>query len=75
MSDQQQEPKEKKLPSYDVFFVRPPRQEGEQATWLELGAAWEHADGKGHDVVINVLPVGGWNGRLTLRKREPKKEN
>jgi hypothetical protein len=28
----------------------------------------------GYDVVLEVLPVGGFQGRLTLRAIEPKKE-
>ena len=46
--------------------------EGENARLLELGAVWPHADGKGYDVVLETVPVGGFNGRLTLRAIEPK---
>jgi hypothetical protein len=64
-------PTEKKLPTHRAYHVKG---DGENAKWLELGAVWEHADGKGLDVVLEVVPVGGFNGRLTLRKIEPKKE-
>lgn len=47
--------------------------DGEKPDWIELGAAWEHADKKGYDVVLKVLPVGGLQGRVTLgpSKRKP----
>ena len=65
--------RDKNQPAYDVYFVKPPRQEGERETWLNLGAAWEHADGNGLNLVIDVLPVGGFNGRLVLRRRGAEK--
>jgi hypothetical protein len=64
-------PAEKKLPTHRVYHVKG---EGETAKWIELGAVWQHADGKGYDVVLDTVPVGGFNGRLTLRAIEPKKE-
>ena len=60
---------EKKLPSHRAHSVK---SEGENARWLELGAVWLHRDGKGYDVVLETIPVGGFNGRLTLRVIEPK---
>jgi hypothetical protein len=60
---------EKKLPSHRAYSVRG---EGETARWLELGAVWPHGDGKGYDVVLETIPVGGFNGRLTLRAIEPQ---
>jgi hypothetical protein len=32
------------------------KREGDSARWLELGAAWPHSDGKGLDVVLEVVP-------------------
>ena len=63
-------PAEKKQPTHRAYFVKG---EGEKAEWLELGAVWEHRDGKGYDVVLNMMPVGPFNGRITLRTIEPKK--
>jgi hypothetical protein len=65
-------PTEKKAPTHRAYFVQQPRNEGDKAEWIELGAAWPHSDGKGLDVVLKVLPVGGFAGRLTLRAIEPK---
>jgi hypothetical protein len=64
-------PVEKKLPSHRVYHVHG---SGENADWQELGAIWPHADGEGYDLILKVVPVGGFNGRLTLRSIKPKKE-
>ena len=63
-------PAEKKQPTHRAYFVKG---EGDNAKWIELGAVWAHQDAKGFDVVLEVLPVGGFQGRLTLRAIEPKK--
>jgi hypothetical protein len=60
---------EKKLPTHRAYFVKG---EGDNTRWLELGAVWAHSNGKGFDVVLETVPVGGFNGRLTLRAIEPK---
>jgi hypothetical protein len=59
---------DKKLPTHRAYFVKG---EGDNARWLELGAVWAHDDGKGFNVVLETVPVGGFNGRLTLRAIEP----
>ncbi len=65
---------EKKLPSHEVYYVKGEKTEDEKAEWLKLGAAWPHADGEGLDIVLRVLPAGGFNGRLKVRKIKPKGE-
>jgi hypothetical protein len=62
---------EKKQPTHRAYHVKG---DGDSAKWLELGAVWPHADGDGFDVVLDVVPVGGFSGRLTLRSIKPKKE-
>jgi len=62
---------DRKLPTHRAYFVKDARGDGEKPEWIELGAAWPHSDGKGLDVVLKVLPVGGFAGRLTLRAIEP----
>ena len=64
-------PAEKKQPTHRAYSVKG---EGDSADWIELGAAWPHNDDKGIDVVLKVMPIGGFNGRITLRTIEPKKE-
>ena len=59
----------KRQPTHRAYHVKG---EGEAAEWLELGAAWPHGDGEGLDVVLKVVPIGGFNGRITLRKIKAK---
>lgn len=56
-------------PSHKVFVVED-REEAEsgdddKAWWTRVGSAWPHADGRGLNVVLSALPVGG---RLVLRE-------
>ena len=46
--------------------------EGDNAQWLELRSRVGKRNGKGFNISLDVLPVGGFNGRLTMRKIEPK---
>lgn len=64
-------PTEKEPPTHRAYFVQQPRGEAYKSEWIELGSAWPHSDGKGFDVVLKVLPVGGFAGRITLRTIEP----
>jgi len=48
---------------YAVYVV----EEGDDAYWTKIGAAWRHEDGKGFNISLSCLPV---NGRLVVR--EPK---
>ncbi len=56
-------------PTHRAYFVRG---EGAAARWLELGAVSTHRDGKGFDLVLDTLPVGGFSGRITIRAIEDK---
>lgn len=40
-----------------------------RSNWLRVGAAFEHKDGEGFDIVLDALPV---NGRVSLRKPKSK---
>lgn len=42
-----------------------------RSKWRECGAAFQHKDGEGLDVILDALPV---NGRLTLRKPKEKED-
>ncbi|WP_166298320.1 hypothetical protein [Bradyrhizobium sp. 2S1] len=57
-----------KRPSHEAFVVNG---EGESAFWTKIGAVWPHDDGKGCNVELLALPVGG---RLTIRERETAAE-
>ena len=42
-------------PTHPVYAVI--KKEGrEKGTWLEIGAAWPHRDGKGYGVTLNFIP-------------------
>jgi hypothetical protein len=38
---------------------------GEKNFWTRIGAAWDHEDGKGLTVQLDLVPVNG--GRIVLR--------
>jgi hypothetical protein len=40
------------------------------ARWSKIGAAWLHKDGKGLDVILDLIPAG--QPRLVLRDWEEK---
>lgn len=61
---------EKKGPTATAYAVRNFEREGKKdASWLKVGAAWMHKDGKGFDVVLEAMPV---SGRVVVRLNEPK---
>jgi hypothetical protein len=44
------------------------KREGQVIRWLEVGIASLHKDGLGFDVILDRLPVGGFNGRILVRE-------
>ena len=56
-------------PTHSVFLIKDLSNEGEEKKgfWIKIGAAWEHKDGNGLNIVLDAMPV---DGRLVLRKRE-----
>ena len=51
-----------KVPSHVAYHARD--RNGGDAIWTRIGSAWQHADGKGFNVQIDVVPH---DGRLKLR--------
>jgi hypothetical protein len=49
-------------PSYRAYSVI--KREGQDDFWLPIGAAFEHADGGGLNVILQALPI---DGKLILR--------
>ena len=49
--------------------------EGENGRRLDLGEVWAHDDAKGFNVVLDTAPVGGFNGRRTLRSLSRRLDN
>ena len=46
------------------------RGENKDARWREIGIAFPHKDGKGFDILCDVLPL---SGRITIRVPSEKK--
>ncbi len=61
-------------PSYIAYHVKDTNagENGEKrgGVWTRIGAAWPNKDGKGFNVVLDVMPL---DGRLILR--EPKERD
>jgi hypothetical protein len=54
----------------DVFVVEDYTKDGEEkANWVRVGVAFENKDGKGFNVQLTALPVGG---KLVMRVHEPR---
>lgn len=59
-----------KRPDYIAYSVRDTR-DG-KSSWNQVGAAWEHRDGKGIDLRLDATPI---NGRVTLRELRDERIN
>jgi hypothetical protein len=56
-------------PTHRVYAVI--KKEGrEKGTWLEIGAAWPHRDGKGYGVKLDFIPRSP-DAELVIRAIEP----
>ena len=55
-------------PPYIAYAVID-RGEDKKSKWREIGVAFPHKDGKGFDILCDVLPL---NGRITIRVQEQK---
>lgn len=64
MSENYQNDQQSRTPDYIVYNIREGR---ETSHWTRAGAAWNHKDGKGVNIVLDVLPL---DGRLSLREYE-----
>lgn len=42
----------------------------ENAAWTRIGAAWDHKDGGGYTLALDLIPVA--TGRIVLRKFDAK---
>jgi hypothetical protein len=56
--------------THRVFTVI--KREGQDDYWLSIGAAFEHADGKGYNVILQALPI---DGKLVLRVPKDDEED
>ncbi len=58
-----------KAPTHIAYQVRD--RDGKKGFWTRIGSAWPHADGKGFNIQIEVVPL---DGRITLRIASETKE-
>ena len=74
MSKQTNAPVSAPATRYEVFNIKNFKgSDGStRAEWLKVGAAFPNNDGKGFNVVLDLLPI---DGKLTLREYEPKAGN
>ena len=56
-------------PDYIAYHVQQKGQDG-KGYFHQVGAAWQHKDGKDYDVQLESMPV---NGRITLREQRQEK--
>ena len=62
-------------PSHIAYHVRQGSGDDDNAYWSKIGAAWDHGDGKGLDVALELVPpADGGRVRITLRAAEEKPE-
>lgn len=59
--------KSSKKPSHAAYSVR--ERDGKDSKWTEIGVAFAHKDGKGFDILCDVLPL---SGRITIRMQDQK---
>lgn len=63
-----EEKRETQPPALIAYHVA---ERGEKSFWTRIGAAWDHEDGKGLTVQLDLVPVNG--GRIVLR--QPSEDN
>ena len=60
----------KSRPTHRVYAITK-RDISEKGTWLEIGAAWPHRDGKGFGVKLNLIPYSD-SAEIVIRAFELK---
>lgn len=59
------ETRETTPPSLIAYHVAEGRKEGDKGFWTRIGAAWDHKDGEGLTLQLDLVPVNA--GRIVLR--------
>jgi hypothetical protein len=54
-----------KAPTHIAYQVRDGK--SDKSYWTRIGAAWPHADGKGFNIQLEMVPL---DGRISLRPRD-----
>ena len=63
---------ETKAPALVAWHVRETKNSG-KAYWTRIGAAWDHKDGEGFTLQLDLVPVNG--GRIILRTPREDEED
>lgn len=58
--------KQTKTTQGPALFAYHVAERGEKKFWTRIGAAWDHEDGKGLTIQLDLLPATG--GRIVLRE-------
>lgn len=59
------ETRESTPPSLIAYHVAEGRKDGDKGFWTRIGAAWDHKDGEGLTLQLDLVPANG--GRIVLR--------
>jgi hypothetical protein len=59
-----------KTPTHVAYHVRDGKREG-GGFWTRIGVAWQHQDGNGFNIQLDVAPL---DGRIALRVASEKKD-
>lgn len=64
-----------KAPVFIAYHVaeKPDAMPDDKPYWARIGAAWDHEDGKGLSLEIDMLPIG-FDGRIVLRTPKPPED-
>ena len=65
----QESGKATRKPSHYAYSIR--EREGKDSRWTEIGVVFPHKDGKGFDILCDVVPL---NGRISCRVPSEKKD-
>lgn len=65
--------KQKREPVAPTLLAYHVAERGEKKFWTRVGAAWDHKDGEGYTVQLDLIPVG--DGRIVLRPPRDEAEN
>jgi hypothetical protein len=63
-------PAASKAPTHFAYHVREGKEKG-NSFWTRIGAAWQHGDAKGFNLLLDVVPL---DGRVSLRIASDKKD-
>jgi hypothetical protein len=63
-------PEKSRKPTHRIYAVEKPSDPNGRGYWSPIGAAWQHEDGDGFSLKLQLLPLGGQD--LVIRKIKPK---